>query len=151
MKKFTPQEALSKIQRYCAYQERSHREVRQKLFEYRLNEQEADELIVQLITSDFLNEERYARALAGGKFRIKKWGRLKIIQAMEAQGLSQNCMNIGLTEIDQRDYEETLKKLLVKKDSEIEDENIYTRRDKLSKFAIAKGYEPDLVWSMIKD
>ena len=151
MKKYTPQEALARIHRYCAYQERSHQEVRQKLFGYGLGEDEVDELLAQLITSGYLNEERYAKAFAGGKFRLKKWGRLKIIQALEAQGLSKNCIRSGLGEIDSSDYEESLRKILEKKVAEVEVENIYSQRDKLSKFCIMKGYEPELVWKLLKE
>jgi regulatory protein len=151
MKKYTPQEALGKIQRYCAYQERSHHEVRQKLFGYGLTEGDADEIVAQLITSGYLNEERYARAFAGGKFRMKKWGRLKIIQALEAQGLSKNCIKSGLKEIDTGDYEDSLKNILAKKNNEVQAENIFSKRDKLSKFGIMKGYEPELVWKVLKE
>ena len=151
MKSFSPEEALSKIQRYCSYQERSHNEVRQKLFSFNLKSSEVDEILSQLIVSGFLNEERYAKAFAGGKFRMKKWGRLKIVHALEAQGLSKNCINSGLKEIDADDYEKTLHQILKKKNSELSEKNIYTLRDKLSKFAIQKGYEPDLVWRILKE
>ncbi len=151
MKKLTPAEAKGKIQRYCAYQERSHQEVRGKLFEYGLYTNEVDELITDLITDGFLNEERYAKAFAGGKFRMKKWGRIKIVNALEAQGLSQNCIKIGLKEISAEDYVSTLKSVLEKKGQEIDEENVFTRRDRISKYAIQKGYEPDLVWKLLKE
>jgi regulatory protein len=150
-KKLSTEEALGKIQRYCAYQERSHSEVRQKLFQYGLRESEVDDLLTQLITSGYLNEERYAKAFAGGKFRMKKWGRMKIVHALEAQSLSKNCINSGLKEIDPDDYLKTLRQILKKKNSELTEKNIYTLRDKLSKFAIQKGYEPDLVWKVLKE
>ncbi|MBT1698569.1 RecX family transcriptional regulator [Fulvivirgaceae bacterium PWU4] len=151
MKTYSQQEAKGKIQRYCAYQERSHREVRNKLFEYGLSRSDVDELIVDLITDGFLNEERYAKAFAGGKFRMKKWGRLKIINALEAQGLSANCIQSGLREIDAEDYERTLTEFLEKKISAVDDDNIYSKRDRLSKAAILKGYEPELVWKILRE
>src|SRR5882672_10627124 len=86
-KSISPAEALSKIYRYCAYQERSHREVKNKLFEYGLRSSEVDEILSQLITEGFLNEERYAKAFVGGKFRMMKWGRVKIQRALEMEGL----------------------------------------------------------------
>jgi regulatory protein len=151
MKKLTPAEAKGKIQRYCAYQERSHHEVRNKLYEYGLYSQDVNELITDLITDGFLNEERYAKAFAGGKFRMKKWGRIKITNALEAHGLSKNCIRIGLKEIGDDDYAKTLNSILEKKSVEVEAENIFVKRDKLSKYAIQKGYEPELVWKNLKE
>src|SRR3990170_4529848 len=104
MKILTPREAREKIQRYCAYQERSHREVRNKLHEFGLYRKDVDEIISDLITDGFLNEERFAKAFAGGKFRMKKWGRIKISHALEAKGISQNCIRIGLKEIEEASY-----------------------------------------------
>jgi regulatory protein len=150
LKKLTPQEAKEKIQRYCAYQERSHQEVKNKLYGYGLGRNDVDELLAHLITSNFLNEERFAKAFAGGKFRMKKWGRLKIVHALEGKGLSANCIRAGLKEIDEQDYEETLREFLIKKAPEVATENIFVQRDKLSKAATLKGYEPDLVWTVLR-
>lgn len=150
MKQYSLQEAKEKIRHYCAYQERCHQEVRSKLFEYGIYRQDVDEIIFQLITDGFLNEERYAKAFAGGKFRMKKWGRLKIIHALETKGLTPNCIKSGLAEIDEQDYNATLRTLLEKKTNEVAEENLYAKRDKLSKAAILKGYEPDLVWEVLR-
>jgi regulatory protein len=151
MKSLSVTEASKKIEQYCAYQERCHSEVRSKLFEYGLNSSEIDEIITNLILSGFLNEERYAKAFAGGKFRMKKWGRLKIIHALEANAVSKNCINSGLKEIEANDYTKTLREILEKKNGEIKQSNIYSQRDKLSKFAFQKGYEPELVWKMLRE
>jgi len=150
-KKFSAQEAAEKIRRYCAYQERSHREVREKLFEYGLYERDVNEILTGLITDGYLNEERFARAYAGGKFRMKKWGRVKITRGLEAKGVSKNCIKIGLKEIDEEDYVDALKQILEKKSEQLADENIFVVRDRLSKYAIQKGYEQDLVWSLLKE
>lgn len=149
-KKNSTSEALSKLYRYCAYQERSHQEVRNKLFELGLRQSEIDELIARLITEGFLNEERFAKAFAGGKFRLKKWGRLKIVNELEARGLTTNCIRAGLKEIEEEDYRKTLVDLLKKKSGQIVEQNQFIRRDKLSKYAIQKGFEPELVWNIIK-
>ncbi len=150
-KRYSPDEARKKIRRYCAYQERAHREVRDKLFSFGLYGNDVDEVITELITEGFLNEERFARAFAGGKFRMKKWGKLKIIQGLETKGVSTNCIRIGLTEIDEDDYGRTLLDLLERQNERITEASPYVRRDKLSKYAIQKGYEPDLVWRMIRE
>lgn len=149
MKVLNPQQAREKIQRYCAFQERSHQEVRNKLYTYGLHRQDVEEILSGLITEEFLSEERFAKAYAGGKFRIKKWGRIKITHALEAKGVSPNCIRIGLSEIDGKDYRISLRKLLVQKLQTLGDENLFVLRDKLSAYAIRKGYEPDLVWEEI--
>jgi regulatory protein len=151
MKSLSVNEASKKIESYCAYQERCHSEVRTKLFEYGLTLTEVDEIITNLILSGFLNEERYAKAFAGGKFRMKKWGRLKIIHALEANGVSKNCITSGLKEIDATEYGNTLRQILEKKNGETKESNIYSQRDKLSRFAIQKGYEPELVWKVLRE
>ena len=149
-KQYSPQEALAKIQKYCAYQERCHQEVRNKLYEYGLYSRDVDEIITELITSGFLNEERFAKAFVGGKFRMKKWGRIKIIAELETRGLSPNCIKAGLKELDQESYEKTLIQILGKKTAEVDEPNVFVKRDKLSKYAIQKGYEPDLVWKKVR-
>jgi len=149
--KLTPAEALPKIQKYCAYQERSHKEVRNKLFEYNLWPSEVEEIISSLITNNFLNEERFAKAYAGGKFRIKKWGRLKIVNELNRQGLTERCIAKGLKEIDSSDYLKTLRSILKKKAIEVKETNSFIKRNKVAKFAISKGYESDVVWEYVKD
>ncbi|NJN41004.1 MAG: RecX family transcriptional regulator [Flammeovirgaceae bacterium] len=145
----TPESARQKIVRYCAYQERSHRQVKEKLYGYGLWKSQVDEIIAYLIEEKFLNEERFARTFAGGKFRIKKWGKIKITRGLESHGLSSNCIKLGLSEIDKEDYQKTLKTLLRKKMSEIGTSNPYVLKHQLSQFLIRKGFEPDLVWREI--
>ena len=149
-KSLTVEQAKQKALRYCAYQERSHQEVKNKLYELGLNSSDADELLTYLITEGFLNEERYAKLFAGGKFRIKHWGRIKITHALESKGLSQKCIRIGLKEIEEDDYLQTLEKLVTERASEHDDETTFIARDKISKALIQKGYEPELVWKTLK-
>lgn len=149
-KKLSPLEAKQKIQHYCAYQERAHKEVRDKLYGYGLYKREVDEILSDLITEGFLNEERFAKAFAGGKFRIKHWGRVKIINELESKGLTTNCITIGLKEIDEHDYIKTLQKILNKKLHHLTEQNNFIKRDKLAKYALQKGYESELVWKEVK-
>ena len=144
-------EALSKIYRYCAYQERSHREVKNKLFEYGLYTNQVDEILSRLITENFLNEERFAKAFAGGKFRMLKWGRLKIQQELEREGLTPKCIARGMAEIDSSDYSKALKTLIKKKALITKAENPFQKKNKIARFAIGKGYEPELVWQAVND
>lgn len=133
------------------YQERCHQEVKDKLYEFGLRSSEVDELLTDLITDGFLNEERFAKAFVGGKFRMKSWGRLRITRELEAKGLTGNCIKSGLKEIDEDDYQKTLMTLIRKKSAMLEEENTFVLRDKVSRFVIQKGFEPDLVWSILKE
>lgn len=146
----TLREAQQKIYRYCSYQERCHQEVRNKLFEWGLKSSSVDELIVHLISEGFLNEERFSKAFAGGKFRMKNWGRIKIMHALENKSISSNCIKSGMSEIDETDYLKTLQKILFQKTKEVSKGNVYERRNRIAKYAIQKGYEPDLVWVELK-
>ncbi len=150
-KNVTPTEALAKIYRYCAYQERSHHEVKNRLYSYGLHTDDVDQILTRLITEGFVNEERFAKAFAGGKFRMKKWGRLKIENELNSLGLSKNCIKRGMREIEVDDYEATLRQLLTKKVTELDEPNVFVKRDKIARYAIGRGFEPELVWQQLKE
>src|SRR5690606_535730 len=139
-----------KIMRYCAYQERCHADVRRKLSELGVTGDEADEIIVSLIKDQFLNEERFARLFVHGKFRLKRWGRLKIIRELEMRGLTQACIRSGLQAIDEEEYIKTLEYLISRKRGEYREQNIFVKRDKIADYVIRKGFEPDMVWDVVK-
>jgi regulatory protein len=143
------EEAYFKACNYCAYQERLQEEVRQKLLGFKLAPEVVEDIVSALITNNFLNEERYAKAYAGGKFRVKKWGRLKIIRNLEMKGVSAYCVKIGLAEIEEDEYRKALKELLYVKKSRSDAKNSYVLKHQLSLYAIGKGFEPDLVWEML--
>ncbi len=129
------------IKHYCAYQERSHYETQKKLYELGANKEEADELIAVLIQENYLNEERYAKAYAGGKFRMKQWGKQKIIQGLKKQYISDYCIKKGLAEIDDRDYKKVLQALFEKKSRTLtKDENKFSRMAKIKAYLVQKGY-----------
>lgn len=140
-----------KIYRYCAYQERCHSEVRQKLISLGVPFPRLDEFVAELITQGFLNEERFARTFAGGKFRLKRWGRVKIANELKRKGLNDTCIRIGLSELEPADYETALKGILQKKLAELSDGlNVFVMRDRAARYAIQKGFEPNLVWSLLE-
>jgi regulatory protein len=136
--------------RYCAYQERCHADVRRKLSELGVPRDEADEIIASLIQEGFLNEERFARLFVHGKFRLKRWGRIKIVRELEVRGLTQSCIRSGLQMIDKQEYQETLKYLISRKSGEMDEEDVFVKRDKIADYVIRKGFEPDMVWEMLK-
>jgi regulatory protein len=142
--------AFSRLARFCAYQERSHHEVKEKLSELGLFGDTADELLSRLITDGFVNEERFAKAFAGGKFRMKKWGRIRIEHGLQAHRISSRCIEIGLREIDEEDYRKVLQKLIMAKSDAVIAADPYQKWDVVSRYVIAKGYEPELVWETIK-
>ncbi|GAB4395299.1 MAG: regulatory protein RecX [Microscillaceae bacterium] len=148
-KVYNPSEAYAKAARYCAYQERSQQEVRARLQEYGWQGQEAEALIARLIEDNFINEERFARTYAGGKFRLKQWGRRKIEQGLRSKGLSEYCVQAGLSEIAREEYQEALKSLLEKKNTQLAEEPPLLRKQKLLRYALAKGYEQDLIWQIL--
>lgn len=150
-KKLSPAEVRKKIYHYCAYQERAHQEVKNKLYDLGLSSLEVDEMISHLITEGYLNEERFAKAFAGGKFRLKNWGKVKIVQALETKGLTKNCIASGLKEINEADYIKTIESLIGKKSAQLDEQNPFVRCDKLAKYVIQKGFEPELVWQLVKE
>lgn len=152
-KKTTPavKQAIEKARAYCAYQERCQQEVREKLREFAIPHNEAEEIIAQLITENFINEERFARLYAGGKFRIKRWGRVKIRLELKKHDISDHCIKKGMEEIDERDYIKTLKKVIADKSLLLKEKDSFKRRHLLARFAISKGFEPDLVWGELTE
>ncbi len=143
---FTPDQANQKIKHYCAYQERSHAEVKNKLYSFGLHRQDVDQIIANLIEENYLNEERFAIIYAGGKFRINHWGKNKIKQSLKFKQVSDYCIKKALKEIDQADYIKTFKKLSEQKlKTLISEKNILAKKRKLQDFLLMKGYENDLV------
>ena len=142
-------EDLKKAANFCAYQERTHREVKERLDEWGIWGDEADEIVVWLIENNYLNEERFAKVFAGSKFRVKQWGRLKIRQELKMRGVSDYCLQMGMNEIDDDDYINTLQQLITKKQAEIKDTNPLVVKQKLLRYTLSKGYEQDLVWEVL--
>lgn len=147
---YTPEQALQKARHYCAYQERCHQEVKEKLYGYGLRKQETEQLIAQLIEEDYLNEERYALAFAGGKFRIKNWGRSRISMELKQRQVSEYCIRKALASIPEEDYLTRLDKLAESKwESLAGEEDRMARLRKFQDYLLRKGYEWELVQKQI--
>jgi len=145
-------EIQAAILHYCKYQERCHSEVRNKLYELGFTTPEVEEQISKLIETGVINEERYAKAFAGGRFRMKQWGREKIRQQLKLHKISDYCIKKAMQEIPEEEYIRTLKKLLNKKLVEIRaDRSEASRKAKLYRYLVQKGYENSLVMSAIKE
>lgn len=143
------EEALAKLQRYCAYQDRCHKEVRTKLIDLGVYGDTLEEIISELIQDNFLNEERFARSYARGKFRMRRWGRIRIRRELKLRNISDYCMKKAMEEIEEEDYLKTIDLLIEKKRSEIKEKNVFIKRGKLAKYLLGKGYESYLVWERI--
>jgi regulatory protein len=140
------EKALQKIGQFCAYQERNHKEVKEKLYSYGLYKDQVEELISKLIQENFLNEERYAIAYAGGKFRAKDWGKNKIKYGLKQHQVSDYCINKALKTIDEEEYVKTLQKLYAAKEKTLKSEkNIFIKKKKIQQYLMQKGYETSLI------
>ncbi len=141
---------IENARKYCAYEERCQQQVRDKLYEWELHQKEVEQIISQLITEGFINEERFAKAFARGKFRIKKWGRIKIKHELKKHRITDYCIKSGLKEIDEKEYSKTLKELAEKKSKLIKEKHPLKKKYKLMNFLIGKGYESDFVREIVE-
>jgi regulatory protein len=150
LQNFTPEQSIPKIKQYCAYQERCHAEVKDKLYSFGLHRKDVDEIIAGLIVENYLNEERFSIRYAGGKFRIKHWGKNKIKQSLKQKQVSDYCIKKALKEIDSPDYLKTFEKLVGKKMNTLKSEkNIFVKKRKLQDYLLQKGYESELVYKEV--
>lgn len=143
---------LEKIKHYCAYQERCHQEVRTKLLEMKVYGDELENIIAILIEENFLNEERFAKSYARGKFYQKSWGRNKIKQEMKMKNISETLIKSGMREIDEQDYMDVLQKLATKKVETLRDiKGKLTKFNKVKNYLLQKGYESNLVFDVVRN
>lgn len=147
----TKQQALQKLEHYCIYQDRCQQEVKQKMYDLGVYGSDADDILVELIQHNFVNEERFAKAYVSGKYKLKRWGRLMIVNKLKAKGISAYCIEISLKEIDEGRYLENLKYLIEKKKPTIKVKRAYQLNQKLANFLMTKGYESELIWRVLND
>ncbi len=148
---YTLTEALKKLEGYCAYQERCHKEVLAKLRELNMIPEAIDIIVAQLIQTNFLNEERFAKSFARGKFNIKKWGRIRIIGELKHRGISKYNIEIALKEFDEQDYLRTFDDLSKKRLTTLKKENPQMMRKKLGDYLLYRGWESELVYDKVKE
>ena len=148
----TIEQALQKARHYCAYQERCHQEVKDKLYSFGLWKKDVEEALSSLIEDNYLNEERYAIQFAGGRFRMKQWGRVKIRYELKQKQVGDYCIKKALAAIGEEDYDRTLTKLAEAKWETLREEpNPFVRRKKLQDYLLQKGYESDRISGAIKE
>lgn len=145
------EDALEKARKYCAYQDRSHLEVWEKLKSLNQSPEMAEDLITVLVEEGFLDEERFARSYTRGKFKQNRWGREKIRQGLKGKGVQPRLVEEALTEIDEAHYNNTLQTLLQQKLKSLSGETLLSKKNKVARYLIGKGYEQSLVWQAIEE
>lgn len=149
-KQLTKEQALQKLKHYCGYQERSHAEVREKLYSLGIWKKDHDGIIATLIEEDYLNEERFAFAFAGGKYRMKQWGRVKIKYELKQKQVSDYSIKKALKQIDEDEYRQTLSKLATDRYASLKAEQYLVRKKKTADYLLQKGYENGLVMQAVE-
>lgn len=144
-KQLTKEEALQKLKQYCAYQERSHSEVRDKLYQLGVWKKDHDEIIGHLIEENYLNEERFAIAFAGGKYRMKQWGRVRIRYALKQKEVSEYLVKKALKQIDEEDYLSVLEKVAYERYESLKGEQYLVRKKKTLDYLVQRGFEHELI------
>jgi len=144
-KQLSKEQALQKLKHYCSYQERCHSEVKEKLYGLGVRRSDHDEIMASLIEQGYLNEERFAIAFAGGRFRIKQWGRVKIKYELKQKQVSEYSIKKALKQIDEREYIETLNKLAAERYTSLKREQWLVRKKKTADYLLQKGYELNVI------
>ena len=151
-KTYTVEEATSRLESYCAYQERCHKEVHQKLREMRMIPEAIDLIILHLLKHNFLNESRFAQAYARGKFNHKKWGKQRIVRELKFRDISKYNIDLGLKEIAEEDYLQTFNELAEKRFLQLSSEsNLQKKRKKFADYLFYRGWETFLVYDKIRE
>ncbi|SRR5690554_2783108 len=151
-KTYTVEEATRRMERFCVYRERCHKEVRQKLYEMRMIPEAIDHIILHLLQNDFLNETRFAKAFARGKFTIKKWGRKRIVNELKFREISRFNIQIALKEIPESEYFKVFEALVEKRLAQLSTEkNIQKKRKKLADYLFYRGWESELVYGRVRE
>ena len=148
---YSLKEAIQKIEHYCAYQERCHEEVEQKLRSMKMDSEEIDQIIAHVINDNFLNEERFACSFARGKHRIKYWGKIRITNELKFRGINQTLINIALKEISPEEYYSTFDALANRHWESIQEKNSLKKRKKFCDFMLRRGFESNLVYEKVRD
>lgn len=151
-KTYTVDEATKRMERYCAYQERCHKEVHQKLYEMRMIPDAVDQIINHLLQHNFLNETRFSQAFARGKFRTKKWGRGRIVRELKFREISRFNIQIALKEVPDSEYFKTFEELAEKRLRQLESEtDLQKKRKKFADYMFYRGWESELVYGKVNE
>jgi len=148
-KTYTVEQAKRALESYCVYQDRCHKEVEAKLYKIGMIPEACEVIILHLMEHNFLDEERFSKSFARGKFRIKKYGKVRITQELKFKNISSYNIKTALKEIDSSEYIETLNKLVAQKWDNTKEVNFYKKKKKVADFVIRKGYETNLIFEVL--
>ena len=148
---FTVDEIKRKLENYCVYQDRCHKEVEQKMRDYNLIPEAREIILLSLMQNNFLNEERFAKSYARGKFRIKNWGKQRITRELKFRDISAYNIKTALKEIDEDEYLKIIYKITENRNEVISEPNIYKRKKKLIDFLMRKGFENELIFKTVNE
>jgi len=148
-KVYTVKEATERIHSYCAIQDRCQWDVERKMKEWGISDEIIENILTDLILNKFVDEERFSESFCRGKFRIKKWGKVKIENELKIKNISKNCIDKGLLQIENKEYMKVLKDLYIKKRDSLKDANQFIRKGKIAKHLQQKGFESKLIWELI--
>lgn len=148
-KTYTVAEATKLMENFCAYQERCHKEVEQKLYDLNMIPEAKEKILLHLLQHNFLNEERFSKAFARGKFSIKNWGRIRIVNELKFRNISPYNIKTALKEIDETDYLQTIQKVAEKKWAVLKEPNAFRKRSKLVSYLSSKGYESEFIYEVL--
>ena len=144
-------EARQKLEYYCSYQERCHKDVEQKLKDMKMIPEARDIIILHLLQNNYLNEERFARTFVRGKFRIKKWGRHRLTQELRKKDISKVNINLALNEITDTEYIEVFTELSEKKANSFRETGKTVKKRKLLDYLLYRGWESHLVYDKVNE
>ena len=147
----TVKEIEGKLQYYCSYQDRCHKEVKAKLKSFKINSEELNEIVSNLIKDNYLNESRFSKSFVRGKFNIKNWGRVRIINELKLRNISIYNINLGLKEIDDQDYINKLEDIFNKKLSSLSNLNSNLKKKKIISYLLYRGWESNLIYSKVNE
>jgi|TARA_B110000908_G_scaffold27636_1_gene32457 regulatory protein len=148
-KSFTVDELQKKMEYYCVYQDRCHQEVERKMTEYQLIPEAKEKILLYLMEHNFLNEERFSKSFARGKFRIKNWGKQRIVRELKFKNISTYNIKTALKEIDEELYIKTIEKIATSKNNTIIEPNLFKKKKKIYDYLFRKGYESSLIQETI--
>jgi regulatory protein len=142
---------IRQIESYCAYQDRSRKEVEIKLIQLGALPNQKLSVLIRLELQGFLDDERFAKSFVRGKFKQKKWGLNKIKNQLKLKGIDSKLIQLAIQEIENDDYNNTINILAEKKWLNLKDENLFKRKEKVAKYLLSKGYESNIVFELVKN
>ena len=147
----TVKEIEGKLQYYCSYQDRCHKEVKAKLKSFKISSEELNEIVSNLIKGNYLNESRFSKSFVRGKFNIKNWGKVRIVNELKLRNISIYNINLGLKEIDDQDYINKLEDIFNKKLSSLSNLNSNLKKKKIISYLLYRGWESNLIYSKVNE